>query len=299
MRKKSLVAMVVALALTASIMIGATLAYFVSETDPVTNTFTIGNVKIELDEPSWDDETSGKDILPGVTIPKDPTVYNTGVNEAYVAVTVKGMNGYVDADGNYTPGTVTDQNGIVIGTGMSDVGFVATVNAGWVKVNADGTVDTTWDAVNRPLVDGIYAYMEKLAAWDEDINGYKVDELDGTMIKNFPKTIELFSAVEYKGLSYADFFEIVSRGDGAGYVITVRENGALATADDVIFETEALARNYIDSVLASIYACVPSDFDLVIKAYAIQTEGEGFESTETNPYPWVEQLGIVFPVRQF
>ena len=89
--KKKLVATVIAAALVASVGIGSTLAYLHDATEEATvNTFTIGDVKIDLDEPSWDPD-QGKDMLPGATVDKNPIVTNVGQTTSFIGVRVDGM----------------------------------------------------------------------------------------------------------------------------------------------------------------------------------------------------------------
>ena len=78
-------------ALAASILIvvatvSGTLAYLTA-TETVTNTFTVGNVEIELEEPNWPD-TIPEQILPNQVIEKDPQVTNTGNYGAVVFLKV-------------------------------------------------------------------------------------------------------------------------------------------------------------------------------------------------------------------
>ena len=89
MKKKILTLGLVA-ALSATAAIGGTLAYF-TDTAGKENTFTVGNVDIELVEPSWH-EADAKDLVPGQTVAKDPTVMNVGANACYVRVKVEGLN---------------------------------------------------------------------------------------------------------------------------------------------------------------------------------------------------------------
>ncbi len=67
--KKKILVPVVAMSMLVSAMVGGTLAYLMDD-DTVTNTFTVGNVDIEIDE------TTGETykMVPGVAIAKDPTV---------------------------------------------------------------------------------------------------------------------------------------------------------------------------------------------------------------------------------
>ena len=80
MSKKILaLCLVVVLAVTA--VTGATLAYF-TDTDKETNTFTMGNVEIDLVE----DYDQNSVLAPGLDINKDVWVENKGTEEAYVRV---------------------------------------------------------------------------------------------------------------------------------------------------------------------------------------------------------------------
>lgn len=83
-RKKKILIAILATITVAAIGIGTTLAYLYDK-DIEENTFTIGNISIDIDEPTWDDETDGKDLTPGDTEIKDPTV--TAVDgESYMRI---------------------------------------------------------------------------------------------------------------------------------------------------------------------------------------------------------------------
>lgn len=95
--KKKLTLVVTCIVLVAAMVIGGTLAYF-TDTKTANNTFTMGNVKIALDEtnvkdPEGDRVTSNEyDVYPGQTVTKDPIVHNTGKNGAYIRATVNVYN---------------------------------------------------------------------------------------------------------------------------------------------------------------------------------------------------------------
>lgn len=72
MKKKTL-AFVLCAALISVAMIGGTLAYFTDTTVEKENTFTIGKVEIDLDEPNWD-EDGDHTLMPDKEISKDPTI---------------------------------------------------------------------------------------------------------------------------------------------------------------------------------------------------------------------------------
>lgn len=99
MKKKSILMAAIAVMLVAVLVVGGTLAYF-TDTKSADNTFTVGDVKIKLDEsnvndPNGDRVTSNEytDVFPGIQYKKDPVVTNTGKNDAYVRAVVTIENG--------------------------------------------------------------------------------------------------------------------------------------------------------------------------------------------------------------
>lgn len=91
--KKKILALCLVIALAAIAVIGGTLAYF-TDTKDATNTFTVGNVKIELTEPNWEGNGSkdAPEVYPGEALAKDPTVTNDGANPCFVRVKVTGLD---------------------------------------------------------------------------------------------------------------------------------------------------------------------------------------------------------------
>ena len=108
--KKKLIAIIALVVVLAVAAVGASLAYFTDETEVAENTFTVGKVKISLDEAKVNEEgqpvdESGEvvedpadaervlentyDLLPGLTYTKDPTVtVEAGSRECYVRMFV-------------------------------------------------------------------------------------------------------------------------------------------------------------------------------------------------------------------
>jgi len=80
--KKALM-MVLSLVLVVALTIGGTLAYL-TDRDSKTNVFTVGDVRIELNE----DFDQGATLVPGVNIEKEATVKNVGKNDAWVWVKI-------------------------------------------------------------------------------------------------------------------------------------------------------------------------------------------------------------------
>ena len=92
--KKKIVALCLCVALAVVAIGGATLAYFTDTTDAKTNTFTVGNVDIELTEPSWN-EDDNHTLMPGTSYAKNPTITVAKKSQdAYVFLKVD-MNKYV------------------------------------------------------------------------------------------------------------------------------------------------------------------------------------------------------------
>lgn len=105
--KKKILALSMCIALAAIAIVGASLAYF-TDTKTATNTFTMGNVQIKLDEtdvknPEGDRVASNAyDVYPGAVVTKDPIVHNTGKNGAYIRATVNVSN-WMNLVGAYYP----------------------------------------------------------------------------------------------------------------------------------------------------------------------------------------------------
>ena len=53
----------------------------------MTNTFTVGKISLELQEPDWDPEEA-KDMTPNQTVSKNPQIYNDGINSEFVFMEV-------------------------------------------------------------------------------------------------------------------------------------------------------------------------------------------------------------------
>ena len=92
--KKKITALCLCVALLAVAVVGASLAYF-TDTDKATNTFTVGNVKIDLIEQQkgkngLENFVNDKTLVPGTSdknaVSKIVTVKNNGKNDAWVWV---------------------------------------------------------------------------------------------------------------------------------------------------------------------------------------------------------------------
>lgn len=128
MIRKNRKTLVIVCALAVVMLIGGISAYFTS-TDSAENTWTVGNVEIDLQEPDYDqfNEEETNEMTPNKVIHKDPQICNTGANDAYVFMKVSVPKANV---------ATADQNGEKQEASLQEL-FDYTINSGWVKVAED------------------------------------------------------------------------------------------------------------------------------------------------------------------
>lgn len=137
--KKILVLALAALLLVAA-SIGGTIAYLTAKTDTVENKFTPTTLSVNLQETTPKDFTA--DMIPGVSIAKDPKVtYSTDV-DAYLFVCVEPNMGYAIKPGSdpYEPYWVTDFIEYEIADGWNDAadeGIITYYKLYYREVSAD------------------------------------------------------------------------------------------------------------------------------------------------------------------
>jgi predicted ribosomally synthesized peptide with SipW-like signal peptide len=190
MRRKTILKLTCIIAITALIT-GVTLAYFTDATSVKTNTFTVSDgLSIKLAEPTWDNldydgdaagitEDLGEDladnIVPGRTIPKDPSVLNDSENDdVWVAIKLA-----------YS-GTA---NSFALINAFADINFDT---VGWEAKDATNTV---------------FYYKTQLEPDDETTDLFTRVLIDTTAangdLKPFTINIKAY-AVQAEGLTYAD-----------------------------------------------------------------------------------------------
>ena len=159
--KKKLIAIFLCVALVAIAVVGASLAYF-TDTDKATNTFTVGNVKIDLIESKFHRE--GNDNSGDTTIP-DPTHKVTDADGMKYVKTGHTMftddeikadaetyaTAYLAVKGeNMVPGRGVAKCPYVVNTGANDayirirVMIPSAANNDFVAVTAGGVITNQW-----------------------------------------------------------------------------------------------------------------------------------------------------------
>ena len=144
MKKSSMRTLALTAILAGTVSIGGIMAYF-TDGDTATNTFTVGKISLDLQEPSWVPPTN---ITPGQEIAKDPQIKNDGNNEEFVflKVTVPYAN-VVTANEDGTKGKTAD-------TEL----FSYDVKDGWTEIDSKRVIDSSSKTVTH-----LYAYTGETA----------------------------------------------------------------------------------------------------------------------------------------
>ncbi len=131
---------IVIAAAAAALTTGGLAAYF-TDGDTATNTFTVGKVSIDLQEPDWDPDTS-TDLTPEQEIPKNPKIENDGINDAFV---------FMQVSVPYASVVTANEDGTKNAAADTEL-FTYTVNPGWVELG------TAQKDASTGLVTHLYAY---------------------------------------------------------------------------------------------------------------------------------------------
>ena len=164
MNAKKIVTAGLARVMVAGISVAGTLAYLTAKTDEKVNTFTVGNIQIELTEPDWTAGEGGQKILPGDVVKKDPTVTVKANSEAcYVYVAID--NGLKLDDGTLA-GTLN------IDTSSWNV----------VKTSDDTTVYRYKEVVNTSAEDNVLPDVFTTVTVSSDVTSENIDQLNNDKI---------------------------------------------------------------------------------------------------------------------
>ena len=164
---KKTLTMVLAFALVFALGVGGTLAWLTAETTEVKNTFTVGDVIIDLDEFDYDEDDNSEDnnyeyssqirdkaneyhLIPGKTYVKDPMVHVKAGSEAcFLFVEVVNNLGEAEAevevaDGGYGYETISlqmiENNWVPLEEG-SNIWYLADRDRNILSVDASKSVD--------------------------------------------------------------------------------------------------------------------------------------------------------------
>lgn len=174
---KKTLAVLAVVALICSLAIGNTLAYL-KDTDTHKNTFTVGNVLVELSEaktvynpdtgnieaPDLTDRiiatngtvANGK-IYPAMTIAKDPTIKNVGTENAYLAAKI-----FISSDNTQSMGATN-----ILGLGWKNLLDSNKALKGGLMSAGAVEINGTKDDINVYGIDGVYNVWQRI----ENIEG--------------------------------------------------------------------------------------------------------------------------------
>ena len=139
MKKRNIKAIALTLALISTVSIGGIMAYF-TDADTATNTFTVGKISLDLQEPNWEPPT---DITPGQEFAKDPQIKNDGVNDEYV---------FMKVIVPYATVVTANDDGTKNASADTEL-FSYDVKEGWTELTSEMVKDA-----NTKTVTHLYAY---------------------------------------------------------------------------------------------------------------------------------------------
>ena len=202
--KKKLTAIFLCVALVAIAIVGASLAYF-TDTDKATNTFTVGNVKIDLIESRYHREgndNSGDTSIPDpahkVTADDGMTYVTTGhtmFTDAEIKEDAAKYSDYIGEKGeNMVPGRGVAKCPYVINTGANDayirvrVMVPSAANNDFVAVKDGGVITNQWCTTaikNGEFIDGKGGGWNNAPAIERNVekDGMKYDVYTFTRIE--------------------------------------------------------------------------------------------------------------------
>ena len=171
MKKKALLMVLAAVVLVAG-SIGGTLAWL-TDSDAVINTFSIGQVDITASEPLWNASIDHK-LVPGKVLTKDPTVtVESGSEKAYVFVKI----------------TTSSDVAAVLDYTMADGWVDVPNNLGvYYQIVDSSTADQSFPALNGNTI-----------TVKESATGTALAEISSVETEDFMRIS--FAAVQYEGMN--------------------------------------------------------------------------------------------------
>lgn len=173
--------------------IAGTIAYLTSQSETVTNTFTVGKITITLDETDVDlygvkdsdnrVKQNEYKLIPGHEYTKDPTIHVTKGSEA-CWLFVKVVDGLAAIEDTTTIAAQLEANGWKTLDGVPNVYWHAVVDASNAANNIDVKVFETFKLKGNAAVDGYVDAEINVTAYAIQSNGFTTDADDSVDAKN-------------------------------------------------------------------------------------------------------------------
>ena len=261
--KKKITAIFLCVALLAIAIVGASLAYF-TDTDSATNTFTVGNVKIDLIESKFHRE--GNDNSGDLTIP-DPThtvtaddgmkYVKTGntmfTNDEIKADAETYQTDYLAVKGqNMVPGRGVAKCPYVVNVGANDafirirVMVPSAANNDFVNVHSGGVITNQWCStafINGEFID------KKGGGWDNapaiernvDKDGVKYDVYTFTRTEPLaPGAMTEWNVWNFIGINKDATSADIQKAIDAGAIKTFKTDSSITLTLNVLVEADAI-----------------------------------------------------------
>lgn len=175
--KKKILAITLCVAMLAIMLVSGTMAYF-TDTHAQTNTFTMGKVDIDLDEPNYKPTEGKLKVFPGEVYTKDPTITVASTSEdcyLVATVTINQRDSFYALYANDTSvkkdwGLSLAGSGKLVSGGIADYTAVGAVENGVSGTLLNGEVFLTYsEDVTANTITYTFYFKEIQKANDEQV----------------------------------------------------------------------------------------------------------------------------------
>ena len=270
--KKKLTVIFLCVALAAIAIVGASLAYF-TDTKSATNTFTVGNVKINLIESRFHrqgNDNSGDDSIPDPTGTASGMKYLNDGAKAFTDEEIKEdaktyKESYLDVKGkNMVPGRGVAKCPYVVNTGANDayirirVMIPSAANNDFVAVKDGGVITNQWCStafINGEFIDGKGGGWDNAPAIDKASvtkDGVTYDVYTFTRVKPLAagKMTE-WNVWNFIGINKDATSADVQKAIDAGAIKVVETDGTKVMTLNVLVEADAIqSEGFADAAAA-------------------------------------------------
>lgn len=217
--KKKTVALLLALTLVVGVVAGGTIAWLVDQTGTVTNTFTVGDVNVELTETGINnDGEKNFQLIPGTSYEKDPEVtIKANSVDCYLFVRFDEVNNpdnYLD----YTS-TLTVENGWTQLTGAKDTEGKP-VNV-WYREVSNSAADQSWDLLAKLDATSNNTVKVKTTVVKAGTDTTNTDNVAMPTAENQPQLVYRAAAVQKDNLTEVEAWNQVAADMGCGTIAII------------------------------------------------------------------------------
>ena len=268
--KKKITAICLCVALLAIAIVGATLAYF-TDTKSATNTFTVGNVKINLIESRY--HRAGNDNAGDTSVP-DPTTKAAGMEfvpdgwtvftDDEIKADAANYSKYIGKRGeNMVPGRNVVKCPYVVNEGANDayvrirVMIPSAANNDFVAVKDGGVITNQWCStsfINGEFIDGKGGGWDNAPAIERNVvkDGMKYDVYTFTRKEPLKAgAMTEWNVWNYIGINKDATSADIQKAIAAGAIKVVETDGAKTMSLNVLVEADAIqAEGFADATAA-------------------------------------------------